>query len=267
MQNNNRGNLSTSSLLGIATASLVVGAAALYFSQPAEVKVKSKSKTKFKQSEREKEQVAKLLEQQNHWRRRVNLYFDENDEMVEKEESDNDQEQGQPGTPNDMLDDLDLQKKLIKLKQKQMLHSRTKITVNIGEADYDFGKKQITKDIFDGRDKTENAEMFIENLIKTRKLLNKSEQGNQTEGEMADVTKSSDSPSLKKVKNGVIMDLDPKNYHKDKDKIFMDFFSLYGKNFIHEQKQSKSGIRPHWQLGQKSANTTGNITPLSKQIN
>lgn len=106
-------------------------------------------------------------------RRRVNLYFDENDEMIEKEESEEEQEESAKNEAG--LDDVDLQKKLLKVKSMQMINSRTKITVNIGDADYDYGKNQITKEIFDGRDKTENAEMFIENLIKTRKHFGNTE--------------------------------------------------------------------------------------------
>ena len=35
------------------------------------------------------------------------------------------------------------------------------------------------------------------------------------------------------------MDLNPQNFEK-KDHIFMDFFSMYGKNFIDQKKETKN---------------------------
>jgi hypothetical protein len=40
-----------------------------------------------------------------------------------------------------------------------------------------------------------------------------------------------------KKKQDVIMDVDPKNFGK-KDHIFMEFFSMYGKNFIEDDKRA-----------------------------
>lgn len=37
----------------------------------------------------------------------------------------------------------------------------------------------------------------------------------------------------------VIMDLNPEHFTK-KDHVFMDFFSLYGKNFIDQKKETKN---------------------------
>ena len=45
----------------------------------------------------------------------------------------------------------------------------SKLTVNLGEEEYDKGKIQITNDIFEGKDKTQNAELFIDNLQKAKK--------------------------------------------------------------------------------------------------
>jgi hypothetical protein len=39
--------------------------------------------------------------------------------------------------------------------------------VNLGNEEYDHGKQEITPDIFDGYDKTENAELFMQNYKKT----------------------------------------------------------------------------------------------------
>ena len=44
----------------------------------------------------------------------------------------------------------------------------TKITVNLGNEEYDHGKSKITPDIFDGKDKAQNAELFIDNLQKAK---------------------------------------------------------------------------------------------------
>ena len=43
-----------------------------------------------------------------------------------------------------------------------------KITVNLGNEEYDKGKMDITNEIFEGKDKTQNAELFIDNLQKTK---------------------------------------------------------------------------------------------------
>jgi hypothetical protein len=42
------------------------------------------------------------------------------------------------------------------------------ITVNLGEEEYDIGKKKITRDIFQSKDKTLNAEQFIDNWKRTK---------------------------------------------------------------------------------------------------
>lgn len=60
------------------------------------------------------------------------------------------------------------------------------------------------------------------------------------------------------------MDLNPKKYQNDKDKIFMDFFSLYGKNFIEQTKNGKDQDRIKMKQFRSGVNTTGNITPASK---
>ena len=54
-----------------------------------------------------------------------------------------------------------LKKKLHNL-QRQDFNS--KITVNLGSEEYDKGKEKITNDIFQGKDKLQNTELFIENL-------------------------------------------------------------------------------------------------------
>lgn len=47
--------------------------------------------------------------------------------------------------------------------------------MNLGNEEYNQGKAKITPDIFDGSSKTQNAEVFIENLknTKTRHILRK----------------------------------------------------------------------------------------------
>ena len=41
----------------------------------------------------------------------------------------------------------------------------------------------------------------------------------------------------------VIMDLNPEKFSK-KDHVFMDFFSLYGKNFIDQKREEKKTKQP-----------------------
>lgn len=41
----------------------------------------------------------------------------------------------------------------------------------------------------------------------------------------------------------VIMDLNPEKFTK-KDHVFMDFFSLYGKNFIDQKREEKKTQKP-----------------------
>lgn len=171
-------------------------------------------------------------------KRRVHLYFDENDEMVEREddeEEDKELKDLKPGKADLNLDIDILKKKLKQVQQKQSF--KTKITVNLGNEEYNVGKTKITADIFDGNNKTQNAEVFIENLNKTKHrhlMIGKSpEKLDEAESQY-----SNDYEDIKKIKEpqeNVIMDLDPKNFKK-KDHIFMDFFSMYGQNFINDKK-------------------------------
>ena len=75
--------------------------------------------------------------------------FDANDEMIEKEAF-SDESDGE--TPGHKEEDIDLIKQ-----QKALDNYSSKITVNLGNEEYDKGKQQITNDIFEGRDKTQNA--------------------------------------------------------------------------------------------------------------
>lgn len=53
----------------------------------------------------------------------------------------------------------------------------------------------------------------------------------------------------------VIMDIDPKKFTK-KDHVFMDFFQMYGKNFI-EQKKDQSNIKAKPRAGSVKIETPG----------
>lgn len=46
----------------------------------------------------------------------------------------------------------------------------------------------------------------------------------------------------------VIMDLNPEKFTK-KDAVFMDFFSLYGKNFIEQKHNQKKGQKKNENIG------------------
>ena len=112
----------------------------------------------------------------------------------------------------------------------------SKITVNLGLEEYDKGKNKITHEIFEGRDKTQNAELFIENLHKTKQRHQEETKQNKQQEEEEEEKPALDEDTLKTDhQEKVIMDLNPKNFDK-KDHIFMDFFSMYGQNFIESKR-------------------------------
>ena len=57
------------------------------------------------------------------------------------------------------------------------------------------------------------------------------------------------------------MDLNPQNFEK-KDHIFMDFFSMYGKNFIDQKKEDK-GVHKSRSHGEMNKNNNGTDTPFN----
>ena len=57
------------------------------------------------------------------------------------------------------------------------------------------------------------------------------------------------------------MDLNPQNFEK-KDHIFMDFFSMYGKNFIDQKKEDK-GVQKSRSHGEMNENNNGRDTPFN----
>ena len=57
----------------------------------------------------------------------------------------------------------------------------------------------------------------------------------------------------------VIMDLNPKKFEK-KDHIFMDFFSMYGQNFIESKRQDKKALLAK---GLSSSRASGAHTPFN----
>lgn len=155
--------------IGAATAGTLLGIGAMMFAQKSEKNREREEKlAKLKERKKrylEKKEVEKFIkdsEQNMKSKRRVQLLFNENDEMVEKEESDEEHVEQTPG-------DLDI--KVLKEKLKKLQGFNSKLTVNIGDAEYDKGKLQITKDIFEGKDKTENAQLFIENLERSKKRI------------------------------------------------------------------------------------------------
>lgn len=93
----------------------------------------------------------------------MNLYFNENDEMIEK--NSDDEYINEPKNSDEKLDIDDLKKRMRHLQRKQQFTQ--KVVVNLGNEEYDHGKQEITPDIFDGHDKTENAELFLQNYNKT----------------------------------------------------------------------------------------------------
>ena len=118
----------------------------------------------------EKKRLEKFIEDaQKKKKRRVYLYFDNNDEMIEKEEDEEeDSSEETLGQDQKTTGEVDPKKLASKLDKQRQSEYQTKITVNLGCAEYDTGKKEITNDIFEGRSKTQNAELFIDNLNKMK---------------------------------------------------------------------------------------------------
>mgnify|MGYP006893382491 CR=1 FL=1 len=81
-----------------------------------------------------------------------------------------------------------------------------KITVNLGCSEYDKGKNIITKEIFEGNDKTQNAQLFIDNLEKTKQRH--IEENNQ----IVQKTENQEEEAKVEETQPVIMDLNPKNF-------------------------------------------------------
>lgn len=81
--------------------------------------------------------------------------------MIERNSDDEDDNDYAPKISNEKLDTDELKKRMKHLSKKQQFTQ--KVTVNLGNEEYDHGKQEITPDIFDGYDKTENAELFMQN--------------------------------------------------------------------------------------------------------
>ena len=175
--------------------------------------------------------------------------------MVEREEDEQDLIEKAKSLRPDELDVDELKMKLQKLKKNQSFQNyKAKITVNLGNEEFDVGQTKIQPDLFDGNNKTQNAELFIENLekniqrhkeeskmpAKPKKKIeenmgkSRNSSGNTIKRSMSDtdldpIKKQATTAAMEQ--NDVIMDLNPEHFSK-KDAVFMDFFSLYGKNFI-----------------------------------
>jgi len=155
------------------------------------------------------EDVAPFLRKQS---RRVTLYFNENDELVDEATA---------------LQD-----------PKSYYHKYHAVQVDFGTSEGD----KITKDIFCG-DKCADAKIFIENLQKT-----KAKRMAMLEGGAEYMESMSDSDDAKmgifdhkeSLNESVILDLNPAKFEKAKDHLFFDFFSLYAKNFIDQRQKPKA---------------------------
>ena len=97
----------------------------------------------------------------------------------------------------------------------------------MGNEEYNVGKTKITPDIFDGNNKTQNAEVFIENLNKTKQRHFMTGKNPLQDDKSQYSDDYDEDKKIREPVEKVIMDLDPKNFQK-KDHIFMDFFSMYG---------------------------------------
>ena len=88
----------------------------------------------------------------------------------------------------------DQDKKPVDLKKQK---SFSKISVNLGEEEYDIGKKQITQDIFQSKDKAKNAQQFIDNWQRTKHWHRENDAKQEPTQEEEEELKSPD--DLKKV--------------------------------------------------------------------
>ena len=131
----------------------------------------------------------------------------------------------------------------------------SRVEANLGKDEYTYGVKKITPEIFESKDKTRNAETFINNYKRTKATF--IEQKKKQEGKISpnfrmpveeelkeanmkaiDEDGLLESPCKKKQQEEeeeVIMQVDPETFQK-KDHIFMQLFSLYGQNFIDQKR-------------------------------
>eukprot|EP00349_Pseudokeronopsis_sp_Brazil_P001373 CAMPEP_0202959376 /NCGR_PEP_ID=MMETSP1396-20130829/3571_1 /ASSEMBLY_ACC=CAM_ASM_000872 /TAXON_ID= /ORGANISM="Pseudokeronopsis sp., Strain Brazil" /LENGTH=228 /DNA_ID=CAMNT_0049677897 /DNA_START=37 /DNA_END=723 /DNA_ORIENTATION=- len=158
---------------------------------------------------------------------KVTLYFDENDEMMEEE---------------------DALKLMQNPKNKGKIHS---VVVDFGNEE---GTQKITKDIFWGSQRDENAQIFIENYQKTKKSARVKKMdwsSYKYESDASSCVEMKISGSKGEVKDmdkeKVLLDLNPDNFEKPQDHLFFDFFSLYAKNFIKASGSTTRSIEvlPH----------------------
>lgn len=84
--------------------------------------------------------------------------------MIQKSEED--EEQSLDEKQSKSLKELNTD--LLKMKLSRLQPQFSKVVVNLGSEEYDKGKEKITNEIFQGKDKLQNTELFIENLQKTK---------------------------------------------------------------------------------------------------
>jgi hypothetical protein len=195
--------------------------------------------SKAQQASNESEKVHPLLRRQQ---RRVTVYFDKNDEMVDEQTALRD--------------------------PYNYYHKYHAVTLEFeGENHYDATAHKITKDIFNGEKKTENAQIFIKK-IQEAKVLHQKKLINQeyfphlqdSEDALSDIhldkaadkfgegaedclvllggEKGKADSALNE--SGLIMDVDPRKFEKPKDNLFFNFFSIYTNNFIEEKGAAQS---------------------------
>ena len=114
-------------------------------------------------------------------RRRVKLFFDENDEMVDFDTDSNIEDfmclecpdDKKKAVVNPIFKDLTLDE-ITQIIERNLFYSPSnqkisKINVNLGDEAFDKGITEITPNIFESKDKFTNAGMFIENYLKAKK--------------------------------------------------------------------------------------------------
>ena len=139
--------------------------------------------------------------------KRVILYFNQEDEMVTEEEAKKD--------------------------SNNYYHKYHSVEVEIGgEEGLSY---HITKDIFRGKEKAENAMIFVESYQRNKQRSHKMDKE-----EFESMSQDTDDTRMNAVKSSqnssIIMDLNPRNFEKPKDNLFFDFFSMYTKKIVEERE-------------------------------
>lgn len=197
------------------------------------------------------EERAKQTNQQQKSRKRAVLFFNSDDEYLTEEQALSERLDSGCLTQRDlMMQDSDEEKDEVTILLEEAKKRYHAVEVNFGDEDLELnGTTRITKEIFEGtQNKTENAEVFLENLDKTMKNTKnktdkpKSKGGHNVLFKGDEEYENSNKSMTTAFTNGtgkseeVILNISPKKYTKPRDQLFIDFFSMYTRQSVKEKK-------------------------------